>query len=308
MKRFLLPFVVFVALAMAVVPCVSGAFSGQNGTITIGHIGENQLTWGDSLSLSGTSNVSANLILRLMGPGLPSDGVSLLNLNDTTGQPVSVGSDFSWTYIWRTSWTTGTIPTTGKYTIRASDVTYPDVYADFPLHFTLPAMTLNLTPTTIYTGDYSTVSGTTAVATDTVKVNVTKYGDTTVLKMYEADVDSSKKYNLPVRFSLASGKYNVTVTNPTDGQSLTAVLTIAEGSTPTATATATSTTVETVISTATATPAVTQNVSAGQTGTLNIDSFWILPIIIIIVVIIIIAAVVLYLKKGGGKRSRDQDL
>lgn len=309
MKRFLVPFVACIVLAMAAVPAVSGAFSGQDGTIAIGHIGDNQLTWGDVVSLSGTSNVSENLLLRLVGPGLPSDGVSLLNLSDTAGQPVTVGSDSSWSYIWRTSWTTGTLPTTGKYSIRASDANYPGIYSDFIIYFTKPAMTLNLSPTTIETGEYSTVYGTTGVETDTVKINVSRYGEATVLKMYDADVDSANKYSLPVRFLLSSGMYNVTVTNPADGQSLTAVLTIAEGSTATtaATATVTATATQAVTETATATPETGQNASASQAG-LTIDASWVLPIIVVIIIVIVIAAVVLHLRKGGRRRSRDQDL
>lgn len=305
MKKFHLPLVVFLVLVTAAVPAVSAAFVGENGTIVIEHIGENQVTWGDAISLTGTSTVSDTLSLKLMGPGLPSDGVSILNLSDSTGQLVPVGSDSSWIYIWRTSWTTGTLPSTGKYTIRAVDAIYPDKYADFSIYFTKPEMTLNLTPTSIETGDYSTVSGKVIATTDTVKVNVTKYGDATVLKMYDADVDSSNNYNLPVRFILSSGKYNVTVTNPADGKSLTAVLTIANAAVTSATTSATITTTPTIIA-ITSTPSATITMASAEKTTTASETSWFLPIVIAVILVVIIAAAALYFRKGG--KSKDRDL
>ena len=311
MKRLLFPCIVLVLLAVLVILPVSAAFSGQNGTITLELIGENQINPGDNVMLKGFSNVSPNLVISVLGPGLPAAGVSPANLSAApgTGVPVSVRDDNSWVFTWNTSWVKDTLPYTGKYTIRAWDAEYPDVHKDLFIYITKVYMTLTVTPSTITTDDYVTISGFTKGGTKTVDINIVPYGDTSganILKTWEAPVDDKNNYFLQAHVNLPAGTYTLTATNPADKVSVSQTLTVAQGGVVTAAATPVATG---TVAAATPVPTAAHAGSLVSLPGVDLSSDWTLPVIGAIVVVLVIIGIILFLRRGPrrprGPRSRD---
>jgi hypothetical protein len=123
-------------------PAAAAEFLGANGTVTIEHIGENQVPLGQTVTVVGTSTVSPDLVIRIFGPNLPAEGVSPANFKGSPGEgvPVAVGNNSRWTYTWYTSWVRASIPFTAVYTIRASDAANPGIFAEVPIKIVKPDM------------------------------------------------------------------------------------------------------------------------------------------------------------------------
>jgi hypothetical protein len=272
MSRLIIPIVAFLLLAILIVPGASADFVGQTGTITIEHIGEDRIVVGRDIPVLGTSTVSPNLVIKILGPGLPADGVSPVDLAGTPGKGVSVtaGSDSKWSYVWRTSGVQGGVLSTARYTIRAADATYPGIYADTSVFITKPDMAITVNPSTISPMEFVTIAGHITGGSSTARVDVIPLTGTqagTIVRTYQTGVDVNNRFETGVRMDLPPGQYEVRVTNPADGNSVSTTLTATGSGATTATPTATSTATPgspTVTMTA-ATPAPTAPSPAGTT-------------------------------------------
>jgi hypothetical protein len=269
-------------LVFLALPSAAADFTGAGGTIVIEHIGESEIFPGQTITVLGSSNVSPNLIIKILGPGLPDEGVSPLNFKGTPGEGVTVPVDnnMRWSFTWYTSAVKDSFPYTARYTIRAMDALFPNIYADFGIFIQKPDMSVTITPQTIPRNEYVSIKGHVAKTTDTVKVDVVRIPelpDQPSRKTYQVGVDRASNFELGTHLDLVPGPYEIIVTNPADNSIVWTSLTITSGTavnvSPSATATqavnatAPATTVTTGIATTTMTtvPTTPQQTTAPPT-------------------------------------------
>src|SRR5512137_1676389 len=107
-------------LLLCAAACVLQPVMAENGTITIAYRGSGGGYIGDTIVFDGRNTFGNMTLLKINGPGLPSDGVPVNNLNGPSGTATSVGVDQygMWKFVWYAS----TIPglerlQTARYTI-----------------------------------------------------------------------------------------------------------------------------------------------------------------------------------------------
>jgi len=98
----------------------------EKGQVTITYEGTGTYYLGETIKLTGTNTDSKTVYLYLVGPNLPTNGVSLADITQrvtsgiaTTFKSVDVNTDNTWSFKWDTSQLTKTLDA-GTYTIYAA--------------------------------------------------------------------------------------------------------------------------------------------------------------------------------------------
>jgi hypothetical protein len=203
-------------LLLCAAACVLQPVMAENGTITIAYRGSGGGYIGDTIVFDGRNTFGNMTLLKINGPGLPSDGVPVNNLNGPSGTATSVGVDQygMWKFVWYAS----TIPglerlQTARYTITAMDSENPEQSTTTSVMLKKPEFYITVSPNPSNPGDYVELIGTAEQGITSVKIEVTDASGR-VLHVFTSPVGSSGYLSYGFHGDMEPGQYTVTVSNP----------------------------------------------------------------------------------------------
>jgi hypothetical protein len=189
----------------------------ENGTITIAYRGSGGTYIGDTIIFDGTNTFGNTTLLKITGPGLPSEGVPMTNLNGPSGTATSVGVDHDgmWKFVWYAAHIPGLEKMqTAKYTFTATDSLNPDESAKTALLLKKPAFYITVSPNPSNPGDYIELTGVAELGITSAKIEITDASGK-VLHSFTSPVDSSSgSLSYDFHGDMDPGQYTVTVSNP----------------------------------------------------------------------------------------------
>jgi hypothetical protein len=189
----------------------------DNGTITIAYRGSGGSSIGDTVVFDGRNTYGNTILLKITGPGLPSQGVPVNNLNGPSGTATSVGVDLNgmWKFVWYASGIPGLDKLqTARYTFIATDSENPAASATTSLLLKKPEFYITVSPNPSNPGDYIELIGTAEQGINSAKIDIADASGT-VLHTFTSPVGSSGYLSYGFHGDLGPGQYTVTVSNPT---------------------------------------------------------------------------------------------
>jgi hypothetical protein len=216
-----------VVLLLAVMCVIQPAFA-TNGTITVTYRGTGGSTIGDTVIFDGLNTIGNTTLIKITGPGLPSEGLPLYDLNGVpgSGNTIDVGSDGHWKFVWYTSLIQGVDKIqTARYTVIASDPIRGDITASTSIMIKKPYFTITASPNPVTPGNYVQLIGTAEQGVDYVKIEIT---DTSgkVFHTFTSPVGASGYLNYGFHVDMQPGQYNILVSNPSFKTPYRAILTV----------------------------------------------------------------------------------
>jgi hypothetical protein len=191
--------------------------AAENGTITIGYRGSGGGYIGDTFIFDGINTIGNTTLIRITGPGLPSEGVPANDLSGTpgTGTPVVVSKDG----IWRFAWYSANVPgieklLSARYTFTASDAGDSTRTTTTSLLLRKPEYSISVSPNPSSYGDYIQLEGIAEHGITSAKIEITDSSGK-VLHVFTSPVSSSGSLSYSFHSDLQPGQYYVTVSNPT---------------------------------------------------------------------------------------------
>jgi hypothetical protein len=198
------------------VACVLQPVMADNGTLSIAYRGSGGGYIGDTVVFDGHNTYGNTVLLKIAGPGLPSGGVPVNNLNNLsgTGTPVEVDQNGVWKFVWYASIVPGIENlNTGKYTFIATDSANPDKPATAVYMLKKAEYTITASPNPVNPGHYIELIGTAEKGITTAKIEI-KDASGAVLHTYTSPVSSSGYFNYGFHVDMGPGQYRVSVSNP----------------------------------------------------------------------------------------------
>jgi len=190
--------------------------TAANGTITIAYRGSGGTYIGDTIIFDGKNTFGNTTLLTITGPGLPSGGVPLTNLNDASAPPVSVTGDQNgaWKYVWYAAYVPGLEKMqTAKYTFTATDSANPGESAKTALLLKKPAFYVTVSPDPSNPGDYLELSGSAENGATYVRIDITDASGR-VLHTFTAPVGFSGSFSYNFHSDMDPGQYTVSISSP----------------------------------------------------------------------------------------------
>ena len=226
-------FSVLVLLIAAI--CIIQPVLGANGTISIAYRGSGGSYIGETIILDGINTVGNITFLRITGPGLPSEGVPIYDLNGSpgSGTPVKVNPDGSWKLAWYTSSIKGIDKMqTTRYSIIAADLVHPESSSTTSVYMKKPEFYAYLSPNPAIIAEYVTLTGFVERSVSYVRIDLTDTSGN-ILRTYSSPVSASGYFNYGFHVDMQPGQYYITVSNPSLKNPLVMVLTVLPPQTPT---------------------------------------------------------------------------
>jgi hypothetical protein len=224
-----------VLVLLIAVICIFQPVLGANGTVSIAYRGSGGSYIGDTVIFDGKNTVGNITFLRITGPGLPSEGVPIYDLNGNpgSGNTVVVNPDGTWRLAWYTSSIKGIEKMqTARYYITAADLAHPEIASTTTLFMKKAEFYAVAVPNPAETGDYVSLSGTAERGVSYVRIDVTDLTGK-ILHTYISPVSASGYFNYGFHVDMQPGQYDLRVSNPAIQTPLTMVLTIIPPLTPT---------------------------------------------------------------------------
>jgi hypothetical protein len=196
--------------------CIVQPAMAENGTITIAYRGSGGIYIGDTITFDGYNTFGNTTLLKITGPGLPSDGVPMNNLNGPAGTTTSVGVDQygMWKYVWYASNVPGLEKMqTARYTFTATDSANPEQSTTTSLYLKRPEFYITVSPNPSNPGDYIELIGSTEQDIDSAKIEVTDSSGK-VLHTFASPVGAFGYLSYSFHGDMEPGQYTVTVSNP----------------------------------------------------------------------------------------------
>ncbi len=206
---------VLVLLVAAV--CIVQAVSADGGSVSITYRGAGGIYIGNMVIFDGQNTVGNVTFLKITGPGLPAEGVPLMDLKGTpgTGNPAISNPDGSWQYDWDTSMVNGMeLLQTARYYITAVDLSNPADSSTISVMMDKPDFYFSVTPATPETGDYVQFVGTARNNVESVRLQITD-GSGQVLHTFYTPVSATGYFNQGFHIDMQPGSYTVTLDSPT---------------------------------------------------------------------------------------------
>jgi hypothetical protein len=203
-------------LLLCAAACILQPVMADNGTITIAYRGSGGGYIGETVVFDGRNSYGNMTLLTITGPGLPSGGVPVNNLNDPsgTGTPAGVDQYGAWKFVWYASNVQGIEKlTTGRYTFTATDSKDRTRSATSPYMLKKPEYSISASPNPVNPGHYVELIGTAEKGITTAKIEI-KDGSGSVLHSYTSPVSSSGYFSYGLHVDMNPGQYQVTVSNP----------------------------------------------------------------------------------------------
>lgn len=248
-----------------------------NGTISIAYRGSGGNYLGDTIIFDGMNTFSNVTLLRMTGPGLPTEGLPIYDLNGHagSGNTVPVNPDGTW----KLAWYTGTIKgieklQTARYYITAYDLTFPDKEHTTSILLKKPEFYVTATPNAAAYGDYIQLIGSAERGSNSVHFDIADASGK-LIHAYDSSVSATGYFNKGFHIDMPDGVYTITMTTPSAKTTYRNYLTVVPaGSLATATPSPSAqATIVNPAATAPSTPAdTTQAPSAQGTGSLSITS------------------------------------
>jgi hypothetical protein len=216
-----------VVLFFAVMCFIQPAFA-TNGTITVTYRGTGGSTIGDTVIFDGLNTIGNTTMIKITGPGLPSEGLPLYDLNGVpgSGNTIDVGSDGLWKFVWYTSLIQGVDKIqTARYTVIASDSNRGDIAASTSIMIKKPYFTISASPNPVTPGNYVQLIGTAEQGVDYVKIEITDASGK-VFHTFTSPVGASGYLNYGFHVDMQPGQYNILVSNPSFKTPYRAILTV----------------------------------------------------------------------------------
>lgn len=207
-------FSVLILLIAAI--CIFQPVLGADGTVTISYRGSGGSYIGDTVILDGQNTVGNITFLRITGPGLPSEGVPIYDLNGTpgSGNSVEVNPDGTWKIAWYTS-TIKAIEKmqTARYYIIAADLTHPEISSTTSLVMKKVEFYATITPNPATMDDYVSITGSSERGVSYVQIDVTDSSGK-IYRTYTSPVSGSGYFNYAFHVDMPPGQYYVRLSNP----------------------------------------------------------------------------------------------
>jgi len=203
-------------LLLCAAACVLQPVMAEAGTITIAIRGEGGTYIGDTIVFDGKNTFGNTTLLKITGPGLPSGGVPMNNLNGPAGTTTPVGVDQygTWKYVWYASNVPGLDKMqTAKYTFTATDLANPEQSVTTSAVLRKPEFYITVSPNPSHPGDYIELVGSTQQDISSAKIEVTDASGT-VMHTYTSPIGSSGYLSYGFHSDMEPGQYTVTVSNP----------------------------------------------------------------------------------------------
>jgi hypothetical protein len=156
------------------------------------------------------------VLLKIAGPGLPSGGVPVNNLNDPSiaGTPAEVDQYGAWKFVWYAANVQGIEKLkTGRYTFTATDAANPDKSATALFMLKKPEYSVIASPNPVNPGKYIELIGTAEQGISFAKIDIADSSGR-VLHTYTSPVSSSGYFSYGFHVDMDPGQYPVTVSNP----------------------------------------------------------------------------------------------
>lgn len=203
-------------LLLCAAACVLQPVMAENGTITIAYRGSGGSYIGDTIVFDGYNTFGNTTLLKITGPGLPSEGVQLKNLNSPSGTTTSVGVDRYG--MWKFAWYASNIPgleklQTARYTFTATDSANPEHSTTTSVMLKKPEFYITVSPNPSNPGDYIELIGTAEKDITSAKIEVTDASGK-VLHVFTSPVGASGYLSYSFHGDMEPGQYMVTVSNP----------------------------------------------------------------------------------------------
>jgi hypothetical protein len=268
-------FSVLVLLIAAI--CIIQPVLADNGTVSIAYRGSGGSYIGDTIIFDGKNTAGNITFIRISGPGLPSAGVPIYDLNGKpgSGNPVEVNPDGSWKLAWYTSSIRGVENMqTARYYFTAADLAHPEISSTTSILMKKAEFYATLTPNPATIDEYVSLSGSAERGVSYVRIDVT---DNTgkIVHSYTSPVSASGYFNYGFHVDMQPGQYYVKVSNPSINTPIQMLLTIDSSQSPNPNGTPVAVTPGTSTASIPGSlplPATTaQNIPAG-TGTLSLAS------------------------------------
>jgi len=216
--------IVLLIAAICVIPPVLGA----NGTVSIAYRGAGGSYIGDTVIFDGKNTVGNITFIRITGPGLPSEGVPVYDLNGSpgSGNSVEVNPDGTWKLAWYTSSIKGVEKMqTARYYFTAADLAHPEISSTTSVVMKKAEFYATLTPNPATIDDYVLLIGSAERGVSYVRIDVTDMSGK-ILRTFASPVSASGYFNYGFHVDMHPGQYYLTVSNPSLKNPLQMVLTI----------------------------------------------------------------------------------
>jgi hypothetical protein len=224
-------FSVLVLLIAAI--CIVQPVLGANGTVSISYRGSGGSYIGETVIFDGKNTVGNITFIRITGPGLPSEGVPLYDLDGNAGNPVEVKPDGTWKLAWYTSNIKGVEKMqTARYYFTAADLSHPEIFSTTSVVMKKAEFFAIPTPNPATTGEYVSITGSAEQGVSYVLIDVT---DNTgkIYHTYTSPVSGSGYFNFGFHVDMQPGHYVIKVSNPSIKNPLQMVLLIIPPQKPT---------------------------------------------------------------------------
>jgi hypothetical protein len=188
----------------------------DNGTFTIAYRGYGGRYIGDTIVFDGRDTYGNTILLKITGVGLPSEGVSLNNLNGPAGTATSVAvdRDGTWKFVWYAANTPGLEKMqTSRYIFTATDSADPDRSASTFLSLEKPEYSISASPNPVKPGEYIMLTGHAKKGITFAKIAITDASGK-VVHTYTSPVTSSGDFSYNFHVNMEPGQYTVTAANP----------------------------------------------------------------------------------------------
>ena len=209
--KYFYSFVMVIAVIGIIQPVLA-----QEGSMTISYRGAGGYYIGDTIIFDGKNTVGNTTLLKISGPGLPSQGVPVYNLNGIpgSGNTAPANQDGSWKFVWFSANIRGVEKlVTARYTITAFDLTNPEKTASVLILLKKPEFYISPQQSQVNPGDYMQLNGIAERGLEEVKIDIAD-SKGTILRSYTSSVSGSGYFNYGFRADLQPGQYFVIVSNP----------------------------------------------------------------------------------------------
>lgn len=223
----------FTRVLLCAVMCMAVPVAAATGTVTIAYRGSGGNFIGDTIIFDGKNMVGNATLIKITGPGLPSEGVPLYDLGGTpgSGNTAQVNPDGSWVFRWDSDRVDQSKLQTARYIFIASDIANPEVTAKTSILLKKPEFYIIARPSQIGIGDYVEFQGMAETGVTYMKIDISDASGT-VLHTFMSPVSGTGSFQYGFRADMKPGQYNVLVTNPSIKNNLGLVLTVAAPQTP----------------------------------------------------------------------------
>ena len=211
LNKYFYSFVMVIAVIGIIQPVLA-----QGGSITISYRGAGGYYLGDTIIFDGKNTVGNTTLLKISGPGLPSQGVPVYDLNGIpgSGNTAPVNQDGSWKFVWSGANIAGVEKlVTARYTITAFDLTNPEKTASVSILLKNPEFYINPLQSQVNPGDYVQVNGNAERGVTEVKIDIAD-SNGIILRTYTSSVSGSGYFNYGFHADMQPGQYFVSVSNP----------------------------------------------------------------------------------------------